>query len=87
MGRIHFIHKLIPPIHPRLCLAYGRNEEEIVPTYNYECESCGKKFEVVQKMVEPPLTYCPDCQSETLKKVIVNGNFVLKGKGWFKDGY
>lgn len=58
-----------------------------MPTYNYRCDSCGHEFEVVQKISESPLSHCPDCQAETLRKVISNGNFQLKGKGWFKDGY
>jgi len=58
-----------------------------MPTYTYKCESCGEGFEMIQKITDDPLTLCPDCQAETLRKVINNGNFTLKGKGWFKDGY
>lgn len=58
-----------------------------MPTYLYRCEVCEHGFEVVQKMRDKPLIYCPACDLESLRKVISNGNFQLKGKGWFKEGY
>jgi len=58
-----------------------------MPTYAYKCEKCEHGFEVIQKMSDNPLIHCPACENETLRKVISNGNFQLKGKGWFKDGY
>ena len=58
-----------------------------MPTYNYECKKCENKLEVMQKMSDDPLTACPKCNEEELKKVIVaGGGFQLKGKGWFKSG-
>jgi putative FmdB family regulatory protein len=58
-----------------------------MPTYNYRCDSCGHEVEVVQKMSDQPLTFCPECNKEELKKIIkATGGFQLKGKGWFKSG-
>jgi putative FmdB family regulatory protein len=58
-----------------------------MPTYNYQCENCKHEVEVVQKMSDPPLTSCPECKKEELKKVIKStGGFQLKGNGWFKSG-
>lgn len=57
-----------------------------MPTYYYRCEPCGKEFEVVQKISDDPLTFCPECLEEGLKKVLKNGNFSLKGNGWFNSG-
>lgn len=31
-----------------------------MPTYVYECEKCGKVFEVEQRITEPALEECPD---------------------------
>mgnify|MGYP003665091825 CR=1 FL=1 len=44
--------------------------------------------EAVQRIVDDPLSVCPECNEEELKKVIVAGGsgFQLKGKGWFKSG-
>jgi|TARA_B110000495_G_C23028245_1_gene611562 putative FmdB family regulatory protein len=41
----------------------------------------------MQRIVDDPLSTCPECKEEELKKVIVaSGGFQLKGKGWFKSG-
>jgi|TARA_R110000851_G_scaffold62317_2_gene143021 putative FmdB family regulatory protein len=59
-----------------------------MPTYNYECKNCESKLEVIQKITADPLTTCPECKEDELKKVFVagSGGFQLKGKGWFKSG-
>jgi len=34
-----------------------------------------------------PVPKCPKCDSSEPKKKISVGSFVLKGSGWYKDGY
>ena len=31
--------------------------------------------------------YCPKCKKHDLKKQISGGAFILKGTGWYRDGY
>ena len=58
-----------------------------MPTYNYVCKKCDHAFEKMQRIVDDPLSICPECKEEELKKVLVaSGGFQLKGKGWFKSG-
>lgn len=57
-----------------------------MPVYEYECDSCGKVFEVQQRMADAPLTRCPECDG-TVKKVMSMSSFQLKGGGWYADGY
>lgn len=57
-----------------------------MPIYEYECNSCAKVIEVVQRISEGPLTICPDCHG-TLTKLVSKSAFVLKGGGWYADGY
>jgi putative FmdB family regulatory protein len=57
-----------------------------MPIYEYECNGCGKRHEIMQKITDSPLTKCPDCGAE-LKKVISNTSFVLKGTGWYMTDY
>lgn len=57
-----------------------------MPVYEYECDSCGKVFEVQQRMADAPLTDCPECEGK-LKKVVSMSSFQLKGGGWYADGY
>ena len=57
-----------------------------MPIYEYECSSCQKVIEVIQRMTEEPLSQCPDCHGSVTKLVSMSA-FHLKGGGWFADGY
>ncbi|MEJ2032131.1 MAG: zinc ribbon domain-containing protein [Deltaproteobacteria bacterium] len=57
-----------------------------MPIYEYECLQCQKVIEAVQKFSDAPMTSCPHCSGE-LKKLISNSTFLLKGGGWYADGY
>ena len=60
-----------------------------MPTYEYECEKCHEHFEKNQKISDPPVKECPkpDCQGEVKRLISGASTFVLKGGGWYKDGY
>jgi putative FmdB family regulatory protein len=64
-----------------------------MPTYPYKCHECGKRFEVIQKISAEKHTQCaqvnPSCEKKTapVERMIANPSFVLKGGGWYKDGY
>jgi putative FmdB family regulatory protein len=57
-----------------------------MPLYEYQCQQCGKRSEVLQRMNEPPLTECPVCGG-TLKKLISSPSFQFKGSGWYVTDY
>jgi putative FmdB family regulatory protein len=57
-----------------------------MPIYEYECTSCCKIIEVIQRMTEEPLTNCPDCAGP-VNKLVSKSSFQLKGGGWYADGY
>jgi putative FmdB family regulatory protein len=40
-----------------------------VPTYEYECDGCGHAFEQQQSFAEEPLTQCPVCRVDSLRRV------------------
>lgn len=56
-------------------------------TYSYGCKACNHEWEEEQKITDEPVRVCPKCKAETAQRLIVNGNFVLKGEHWAKDGY
>jgi putative FmdB family regulatory protein len=58
-----------------------------MPTYTYACEACEKQLEVEQRISEAPLKKCPKCGKQKLRRLISGGNFILKGGGWYSDGY
>ena len=54
-----------------------------MPTYEYECKSCGHNFEVFQSMSDAPLSDCPECGKE-LRRLINGGSGVIfKGSGFY----
>jgi putative FmdB family regulatory protein len=57
-------------------------------TYEYVCTSCGHNWEAEQPISAPALKTCPNCQKETAKRQVSGGaGFILKGGGWYADGY
>ena len=54
--------------------------------YEYACESCGHRFEIIQKMSDPPLEKCPKCGSP-VRKLQSAPAFHLKGTGWYVTDY
>lgn len=57
-----------------------------MPIYEYECLSCGRRHEIMQKYTDMPVTQCPECGGN-LRKLISSTSFVLKGTGWYKTDY
>lgn len=55
-----------------------------MPTYDYECEACGHRFDVFQNMSDPALTTCPSCDQDSLKRLIGGGiGVIFKGSGFY----
>jgi putative FmdB family regulatory protein len=52
-----------------------------LPLYEYKCEDCGKVTAEIQKLSDPPLTNCPECNGK-LTKLVSQSSFRLKGEGW-----
>lgn len=57
-----------------------------MPIYEYECLSCGKQCEVIQKFSDEPLSTCTDCGGR-MHKLISQTSFILKGAGWYVTDY
>ena len=59
-----------------------------MPTYDYQCTSCGKTFEVQQRMSDAPLTDCECGEKGTLKKLLSAGKgLIFKGSGFYITDY
>ena len=59
-----------------------------MPTYDYRCESCGHEFETLQRMTAEPLKTCPECNKDSLKRLLGTGaGFLFKGSGFYQTDY
>jgi putative FmdB family regulatory protein len=59
-----------------------------MPTYDYECDACGHKFEQFQNISEPHLTKCPKCKKVKLRRLFGAGAAVVfKGSGFYQTDY
>jgi putative FmdB family regulatory protein len=58
-----------------------------MPLYEYQCEACGHKFELIRKFSDPPVETCPSCGSGTVQKLQSASAFQLKGTGWYLTDY
>ena len=59
-----------------------------MPTYEYKCERCSRKFTIIKAMKYSTTDEkCPDCR--VIAKRIISGSpgFVLKGEGFHQNDY
>jgi putative FmdB family regulatory protein len=57
-----------------------------MPLYEYQCDSCGHRFELIQKFSDPPAKECPRCGG-TVQKLVSSPAFQFKGSGWYVTDY
>ena len=64
------------------------NQRKHMPTYDYECDACGHKYELFQNMSDEPLTKCPKCKKKKLRRLFGAGAAVMfKGSGFYQTDY
>ncbi len=57
-----------------------------MPLYQYECQSCGHRFEVIQKFSDPLVSVCPKCGG-AVEKLVSSPAFQFKGSGFYLTDY
>lgn len=59
-----------------------------MPTYDYECDACGHKFELFQSISAPVERKCPECKKNKLRRLFGTGAAVVfKGSGFYQTDY
>jgi putative FmdB family regulatory protein len=59
-----------------------------MPTYEYECEACGYKFERFQSIKSDPIKKCPECGKNKVKRLIgIGAGMIFKGSGFYITDY
>jgi len=53
-----------------------------MPLYEYECESCGVRFERRQHMEDEPIEVCPECGGH-VHRLIQPVGIIFKGSGFY----
>ena len=54
-----------------------------MPTYDYQCRSCGSMTEVIHSMLEDGPTVCERCGGE-LRRVLYPTGIIFKGSGFYR---
>lgn len=58
-----------------------------MPLYEYHCESCGHRFELIRKFSDPPLDVCPNCGKSPVTKLMSSPAIQFKGSGFYITDY
>lgn len=58
-----------------------------MPTYEYECSKCGKKFDLFQMMKDDPIKKCPDCKGKVDRLLGGGSGIIFKGTGFYETDY
>ena len=54
-----------------------------MPTYEYECKSCGYIFDAFQNMSDEPLKICPKCGKGIHRLITGGSGIIFKGSGFY----
>ena len=57
-----------------------------MPLYEYECDECGRRFELIRKFSDPPVTSCTTCNG-SVRKLFSSPAIQFKGTGWYVTDY
>ena len=57
-----------------------------MPLYEYECDSCGNRFEKIQKFSDPLVDICPTC-GKSVHKLMSSPAIQFKGSGFYITDY
>ena len=58
-----------------------------MPTYEYECQRCGHKFEQFQSMNDPPRQRCPACRGKVKRLMSGGAGIIFRGSGFYQTDY
>jgi putative FmdB family regulatory protein len=58
-----------------------------MPLYEYECEACSQRFEVIQKFSDAPPDACRRCGKGPVRRLLSSPAIQFKGTGWYITDY
>ncbi len=64
-----------------------RARKRTMPTYVYECQRCGHRFELLQGIKDPPRQRCPRCRGKVKRLLAPGGGLIFRGSGFYATDY
>ncbi|MGC1550737.1 MAG: zinc ribbon domain-containing protein [Rhodanobacter sp.] len=58
-----------------------------MPIYEFECSSCGHRFDRLQKLSDPDPDTCPQCGAPQVQRKLSAPSFRLAGSGWYETDF
>jgi putative FmdB family regulatory protein len=58
-----------------------------VPLYEYECDACGRRFEIIGKFSDPPPEACEKCGKGPVHRLLSSPAIQFKGSGFYITDY
>ena len=58
-----------------------------MPLYEYQCEACGQRFEIIQKFSDAPPESCRLCGRGPVQRLLSSPAIQFKGTGWYITDY
>ncbi|MFK7873893.1 MAG: FmdB family zinc ribbon protein [Oligoflexales bacterium] len=58
-----------------------------MPIYEFECQACLKISEKIMSSSDPLPSECETCGKGPVRKLVSQSAFILKGGGWYSEGY
>lgn len=57
-----------------------------MPFYEYQCDACGHRFEVMQSIKAPPVENCEECGAP-VRRILFPSAIIYKGSGFYATEY
>ncbi len=58
-----------------------------MPLYEYECDACGRRFEVILKSSDTTVETCTHCGKGPVHRQLSSPAIQFKGTGWYVTDY
>ena len=58
-----------------------------MPLYEYECDACGQRFEIIQKFSDPTPEACKKCGKGPVHRLLSSPAIQFKGSGFYITDY
>ena len=58
-----------------------------MPLYEYECDACGRRFEVILKSADTTVETCTQCGKGPVHRQLSSPAIQFKGTGWYVTDY